>query len=87
MACTGQLGDQVQTTRSCLSNLISFYDKVTRLVDEGKAVNAACLKAFDTITHMEKLAVRGLGGCTLCWVKSRLDGQAQEIVVNGVKSS
>ncbi|GAB0188088.1 mitochondrial enolase superfamily member 1 [Grus japonensis] len=25
--------------RSCLSNLISFYDKVTHLVDEGKAVN------------------------------------------------
>ncbi|KAK4828528.1 hypothetical protein QYF61_026950 [Mycteria americana] len=37
--------------RSCLTDLISFYDKVTRLVDEGKAVDVVYLdfnKAFDT---------------------------------------
>ena len=39
--------------RSCLTNLTSFYDKVTRLVDEGKAVDVVYLgfsKAFDTIS-------------------------------------
>ena len=36
---------------------------------------------------MEKLAAHGLDGCTLCWVKHWLDGQAQRVVVNGVKSS
>ena len=57
--------------RSCLTNLISFYDKVTHLVDEGKAVNVLYLnfsKAFDTVPHnilMEKLAAHGLDGCTL----------------------
>ncbi|GAB0185646.1 mitochondrial enolase superfamily member 1 [Grus japonensis] len=59
--------------RSCLTNLISFYDKVTCSVDEGKAVDVVYLdfsKAFDTVSHsvlLEKLAAHGLDGCTLCW--------------------
>ncbi|KAK4806341.1 hypothetical protein QYF61_017210 [Mycteria americana] len=79
--------------RSCLTNLISFYDKVTRLVDEGKAVDVVYLdfsKAFDMVFHsilLEKLASHGLDGCTLRWVKNWLDGQAQRVVVNGVYSS
>ncbi|GAB0184329.1 hypothetical protein GRJ2_000898200 [Grus japonensis] len=78
--------------RCCLTNQISFYDKVTHLVDEGKAVDVVYLefsKAFDTVSHsifLEKLAAHGLDGCTLCWVENWLDGQAQRIVVNGVKS-
>ncbi|NXK11276.1 PO23 protein, partial [Herpetotheres cachinnans] len=61
-------------------------------VDEGKAMHVACLdlsKAFDTVSHgilLEKLAAHGLNGCTLHWVKSWLDGQAQRVVVNGVTS-
>ncbi|KAK4819351.1 LOW QUALITY PROTEIN: hypothetical protein QYF61_001243 [Mycteria americana] len=79
--------------RSCVTNLISFYDKVTCLVDEGKAVDVVYLdfsKAFDTVSHsilLEKLAAHGLDGCTLCWVKNWLDGWAQRVVVNGVYSS
>ena len=79
--------------RSCLTNLISSYDKVIRLVDEGKAVDVVYLdfsKAFDTVPHnilVEKLAAHSLDWCTLCWVKHWLDGQAQRVVVNGVKSS
>ncbi|KAK4816845.1 hypothetical protein QYF61_023967 [Mycteria americana] len=79
--------------RSCLTNLISFYNKVTHLVDEGKAVDIVYLdfsKAFDTVSHsilLEKLAAHGLDGCTLCWVKNWLDGRAQRVVVNGVYSS
>ncbi|KAK4810093.1 LOW QUALITY PROTEIN: hypothetical protein QYF61_008069 [Mycteria americana] len=82
-----------RTGRSCLTNLTSFYDKVTRLVDEGKAVDVIYLgftKAFDTGSHsilLEKLAAHGLDGCTLFWVKNCLDGRAQRVVVNGVKSS
>ncbi|GAB0202783.1 mitochondrial enolase superfamily member 1 [Grus japonensis] len=79
--------------RSCFTNLISFYDKVTHLVDEGEAVDVVCLdfsKAFDTISHsilLEKLAAHGLDKCTLHWVKNWLAGWAQRVVVNAVKSS
>ncbi|PKU40665.1 rna-directed dna polymerase from mobile element jockey- hypothetical protein [Limosa lapponica baueri] len=79
--------------RSCLTNLISFYDKVTCLVDEGKAVDVVYLdfsKAFDTVSHsilLERLTAHGLDGNTLRWVKNWLEGQAQSMVVNGVKSS
>ncbi|KAK4811337.1 hypothetical protein QYF61_024473 [Mycteria americana] len=78
--------------RSCLTNLISFYDK-TRLVDEGKAVDVIYLdfsKAFDAVSHsilLEKLVAHGLDRCTLCWVKNWLHGRAQRVVVNGVYSS
>ena len=39
--------------RFCLANLISFYDQVTHLVDEGKAVDVVYLdlsKSFDAIS-------------------------------------
>ncbi|KAK4813683.1 hypothetical protein QYF61_019576 [Mycteria americana] len=35
----------------------------------------------------DTLAVHGLVGCTLHWVKNRLDGRAQRVVGNGVYSS
>jgi len=79
--------------RSYLTNLISFYDRMTCLVDEGKAVDVIYLdfsKAFDTVSHsilLQKLAAHGLDMFTLRWVKNSLDGQAQSVVVNGVKSS
>ena len=79
--------------RTCLTNLISFYELVTRLVDEGKAVDVVYLdfsKAFDTVSHsllLQKLAVRGLDRYTLGWVRNWLEGRAQRVMVNGVKSS
>ncbi|PKU48060.1 rna-directed dna polymerase from mobile element jockey-like [Limosa lapponica baueri] len=79
--------------RSCLTNLISFYDRVTCLVGEGKAVDVVYLdfsKDFDMFSHsilLEKLAAHGLDGSTLCWVKNWLEGRAQRVVVNGLKSS
>ncbi|RMC22465.1 hypothetical protein DUI87_00779 [Hirundo rustica rustica] len=80
-------------SRSCLTNLISFYDQVTRLVDAGKAVDVVYLdfsKAFDTVSHstlQDKLSACGLDKSTLHWVRNWLDGWAQRVVVNGAASS
>ena len=73
--------------RSCLTNLISFYDRVTCLVDEGKAVDVTYLgfsKAFNSVSHrilLQKLGqVHSLLGLLAGWLGS-------EYVVHGVKSS
>lgn len=66
--------------RSCLTNLISFCNKMTSLIDDGKVVNVVSLdfsKAFDTVFHsifLEKLATHGLDRYILCWVKNWLEG-------------
>ena len=36
--------------RSCLTDLIAFYDKVTRLLDEGKAVHVAAWTLVKPLT-------------------------------------
>lgn len=68
--------------RSCLANLIFFYNKITRFVGERKAVDVVHLdfnKAFDTFSHtflLEKLTAQGLDACMVCWMKNWLDGWA-----------
>ncbi|RMC13197.1 hypothetical protein DUI87_10731 [Hirundo rustica rustica] len=85
--------DGFKRRRSCLTNLTSFYDQMTRLVDAGRAVDVVYLdfsNAFDTVSHstlLDKLAARGLDRSTLCWVRNWLDGRAQRVVVNGAASS
>ncbi|CAM4488283.1 unnamed protein product [Lepidochelys kempii] len=77
--------------RSCLTNLIAFYDEITGSVDEGKAVDVLFLdfsKAFDTVSHsilVSKLRKYGLDECTIRWVESWLDCRAQRL--NGSMSS
>ena len=76
--------------RSCLTNLISFYELVTRMVHEGKAVNVVYLdfsKAFDTVSHsilLGKLAAHGLDIYTLLWGRNWLEGSAQRVVVKWI---
>ncbi|CAM4604225.1 unnamed protein product [Caretta caretta] len=76
--------------KSCLTNLIAFYDEITGSVDEGKAVDVLFLdfsKAFDMVSHSilaNKLKKYGL---VEWWIESWLDCRAQRVVINGSKSS
>lgn len=78
--------------KSCLTNLISFYEKVIRLVGEGKSVDVVFLDfdtASDTIPHSilpDKLSRYAMSGCMVCWVNNWLKGRAQRVVVNGAPS-
>ncbi|CAM4422758.1 unnamed protein product, partial [Lepidochelys kempii] len=79
--------------KSCLTNLIAFYDEITGSVDEGKAVDVLFIdfsKAFDTVSHSilaSKLKKYGLDEWTIRWIESWLDCRAQWVVINGSMSS
>ncbi|KAK4811069.1 hypothetical protein QYF61_016355, partial [Mycteria americana] len=79
--------------KSCLTNLINFYDEVTGLVDEGRAMDIVYIdfrKAFDTVSHkilIDKLMKYGLDEQTVRWFENWLNGWAQRVVISGTKSS
>ncbi|CAM5123810.1 unnamed protein product [Eretmochelys imbricata] len=78
--------------KSCLTNLIAFYDEITGSVDEGKAVDMLFLdfgKTFDAVSHsilVSKLKRYGLDEWTIRWIESWLDCRAQRVVINGSMS-
>ncbi|XP_050785532.1 uncharacterized protein LOC127037612 [Gopherus flavomarginatus] len=76
--------------KSCLTNLIAFYDEITGSVDMGKAVDMIYLdysKAFVMVSHSilaSKLKKYGLDEWTRRWIESWLDRQAQQPSKKGV---
>ncbi|GAB0183029.1 mitochondrial enolase superfamily member 1 [Grus japonensis] len=78
--------------KSCLTNLIAFYDGMTGWIHEGRAVDAVYLdfsKAFDTISHIiltHKFRKRRLGEWTVRWIENWLNGRAQRAVISGTES-
>ncbi|GAB0209389.1 mitochondrial enolase superfamily member 1 [Grus japonensis] len=79
--------------KSCLTNLIAFYDGMTGWVDERRAVHVVYLifsKAFDTVSHnilIGKLRKCGLDEWTVRWIENWLNGRAQRVVISSTESS
>ena len=78
--------------RSCATNLILFQDKLTKIVDQGKAADIFYLdfaKAFDKVPHerlLQKLKNKGIQGNVLRWIGNWLKGRTQSVKV-GKESS
>ena len=73
--------------RSCLTNLLEFFENVTHELDEGNAVDLVYLdfcKAFDKVPHcrlVRKLEAHGVGGNILKWIKSWLSNRRQRVAI------
>ena len=78
--------------RSTLTNLLEYLETLTRLVDEGHAVDVLYLdfrKAFDVVPKERLLAKMnsiGMGGKVVGWVREWLSGRTQKVVLNGKES-
>ncbi|KAF7238311.1 RNA-directed DNA polymerase from mobile element jockey [Varanus komodoensis] len=78
--------------RSCQTNLVEFYDKVSRWLDGGDAVDVVYLdfsKAFDKVPHdilVEKLRSFGIHQSTVWWIRAWLTDRKQRVTISGESS-
>ena len=79
--------------RSCLTNLLCFFEEVTKWVDDGSPVDVIYLdfqKAFDKVPHQRlilKLKSHGIGNSIINWIEQCLTDRRQMVVVDGEVSS
>ena len=79
--------------RSCLTNLLCFFEEITKWVDEGSPVDIIYLdfqKAFDKVPHQRlilKLKSHGMGNSIINWTEQWLTDRRQRVVVDGEVSS
>ena len=79
--------------KSCLTNLLCFFEEITTCVDDGSAVDVIYLdfqKAIDKDPHQSlifKLKSNGMGNSTINWIEQWLTDRSQRVVVDGEVSS
>ena len=79
--------------RSCLSQLLAHFDKITSELEKGNGVDVIYLdfaKAFDKVDHgitLQKLKSLGIKGKLGRWLMSFLTNRVQRVVVDGQRST
>ena len=78
-------------SKSCLTNLLWFFEEITKLGDEGSPVDIIYLdfqKAFDKVPHQRlKLKSHGIGISIINWIEQWLTDRRQRVVVDGEVSN
>ena len=75
--------------KSCLTNLLDFFEVVTKELDEGNNVDLIYLdfsKAFDKVPYKRlftKLESHGISGNILNWIKIWLSDRRQRVCIDG----
>ncbi|CAM5105037.1 unnamed protein product [Natator depressus] len=75
--------------RSCLTDLLEFFEGVNKHVDKGDPVDIVCLdfqKAFDKVPHqkvLRKLSSHGIRGKILSWIENWLKDREQRVGIDG----
>lgn len=78
--------------RSCLTNLLEFYNTLFSLHDVSKSLDIVYLdfqKAFDKVPHdklIQKIKAIGITGKLLYWIRDWLKNRQQRVVINGITS-
>jgi len=73
--------------KSCLTNMVAFYDEATAPKDKGRATGIISMdlcKACDTVPHdiVAKLKKNGFHAWTTHWLRNQLDGHTQGVALN-----
>ncbi|CAM5111563.1 unnamed protein product [Natator depressus] len=75
--------------KSCLTNLLEFFEGVNKNVDKGYSMDIMYLdfqKAFDKIPHqrlLSKVGCHGIRGKILSWISNWLKDRKQRVGING----
>ena len=74
--------------RSCLTNLLCFFEEITKWVNDGSPVDGIYLdfqKAFDKVPHQRlilKLKSHGMGNSIINWIEQWLTDRRQRVVID-----